>query len=430
MQMPTELTLIARHVQVSWCVAVMVALASLQHAAAQETDDKSAPVAAAETAADQSPGTDASQPTEENAPTEEVDPYAVPADATAEQLFKFIQSVKRLPGKTRETVSKSARAAVAGAEAIRRLEEVEIEIEIKAIREQLDALGLLQRIDYDSSAQLQSLIDELKNDQRDAIARIGAIEAFKITSRGARSASKPQQLKMVAELKELLSGHEFDRESYRVATGLARAIGYSDHAEVAASLYEDLARRVADSSDKTLQERADKMLGAARRMRLPGDFMEVMGSTTSGEDFDWNAYRGKVVLVDFWASWCIPCRAEVPNMKRNLAAYADRGFDIVGVNLDRTLRACEKYVERKELAWTNLMSDKEGERGWDNPLATYYGISAIPTAILVDQEGKVVSLKARGSELDRLLAEILGPPAPSEENPESKVAKKLAENDN
>ncbi len=95
-------------------------------------------------------------------------------------------------------------------------------------------------------------------------------------------------------------------------------------------------------------------------------------------------------------------------MKRNLERYGERGFDIVGVNLDKTPAACAKYVEDEELTWTNLMSEDSGKMGWENPLATYYGVNAIPTAILVDQEGKVVSLRARGKELDRLLVKLLG----------------------
>jgi hypothetical protein len=106
-------------------------------------------------------------------------------------------------------------------------------------------------------------------------------------------------------------------------------------------------------------------------------------------------------------------------MKRNLESYGERGFSIVGINLDKTREACDEYVEQEELTWENLFSEQEGESGWENPVATYYGISAIPTAILVDKAGKVVSLRARGRELDRLLKEMLGEPESPEDEEES-----------
>ena len=158
-----------------------------------------------------------------------------------------------------------------------------------------------------------------------------------------------------------------------------------------------------------MSSRAERTRGAARRLKLPGNFMEITGKTAEGEELDWASYRGKVVLVDFWASWCGPCRAEIPNIKAQLEAYSSKGFAIVGVNLDTTKEAYQKYVDKEELSWTNLMSDKEEERGWNNPLANYYGVSGIPTAILVDKEGKVISMSARGTQLNKLLEEQLGP---------------------
>ncbi len=104
-------------------------------------------------------------------------------------------------------------------------------------------------------------------------------------------------------------------------------------------------------------------------------------------------------------------------MKANLEKYADKGFAIVGINLDNTAEAREKYIDQEELTWTNLVAQNEAEAGWNHPLANYYGVTGIPTAILVDKEGKVISLGARGEELDRLLAEQLGPAAEPAKEP-------------
>jgi thiol-disulfide isomerase/thioredoxin len=164
------------------------------------------------------------------------------------------------------------------------------------------------------------------------------------------------------------------------------------------------------SGDENLMSFVPMLEGIARRMGLPGNPIEVHGTLLDGTPFDWASYRGKVVLVDFWATWCGPCRQEVPNVLKLYKAYHDKGFEVVGISLDKTPKEAQDYINQTGIPWVTLFNQDESQRGWEHPLAVYYGITGIPRAILVDQAGNVVSMMARGPYLERELRKLLGEP--------------------
>ena len=176
--------------------------------------------------------------------------------------------------------------------------------------------------------------------------------------------------------------------------------------DLAARAFGELGGLLLKSSDRGVVKSADMMLGASRRLKLPGNDMDVKGTKMDGQTIDWKSYRGKVVLVDFWATWCIKCRAELPNVRRNVEAYKDRGFDVVFVSLDQSHDELEEFLAKEKLPGVCL-HERLARNG--QPLANHYGVMFIPQAILVDRDGKVISLNAHGAELDRLLEKHIGP---------------------
>jgi len=121
----------------------------------------------------------------------------------------------------------------------------------------------------------------------------------------------------------------------------------------------------------------------------PGQALEIDGSTLDGQPFDIKDWRGKVVLVDFWATWCAPCVAELPNVKRAYERYHKDGFEVVGVSLDTDRGRLSEFVKERELPWPQIISENSAERFWNSPMARKYRISSIPTMYLLDKEGKV-----------------------------------------
>jgi thiol-disulfide isomerase/thioredoxin len=189
---------------------------------------------------------------------------------------------------------------------------------------------------------------------------------------------------------------------------VANMLGDSDDGKVIAEAVNEIAPLARQSHDAQIKRMAPIYDGIQRLLNLPGNPIEIDGKLLSGQKIDWQSYKGKVVLVDFFASFCDPCRAEVPNVLENYRAYHDKGFEVVGVNLDTNPRMCKLYMDQTGFNFPTI-TGAAPHAGWDLPLARKYGVTRIPRAILVDKEGKVVSTMARGERLSELLGQLLGP---------------------
>lgn len=121
-----------------------------------------------------------------------------------------------------------------------------------------------------------------------------------------------------------------------------------------------------------------------------------------GTELKLSDLRGKVVLVDFWASWCRPCRLANPEVVALYAKYKDQGFEVLGVSLDRNTAAWKKAIEKDNLTWYHVSDLK----GWQNAAAQLYGVRSIPQTLLIDAEGKIIARNLKGAALEAKLKEI------------------------
>lgn len=145
---------------------------------------------------------------------------------------------------------------------------------------------------------------------------------------------------------------------------------------------------------------AAKMIGIGKKAP---DFTQ---NDPEGNPVSLSDFAGKYVLLDFWASWCGPCRQENPNLVKAYAAYKDKGFEILGVSLDNNdgKEAWINAIEKDGLTWTQV-SDLNA---WNNEVARFYGVRAVPQSYLIDPQGVIIAQNLRGEALEAKLAEIFG----------------------
>ena len=211
---------------------------------------------------------------------------------------------------------------------------------------------------------------------------------------------------IIKQAGELLSANPDDAATAGLAMQLASAFEHMPGGEaLSKQAYETFGPIFAKSKNDSIRQMAESFQGTLRRLSLPGNPMKITGTLLNGQPFDQSTVAGKIVLVDFWATWCGPCIAEIPNVLEQYKKYHSRGFEVVGISLDQERDALEKFVTERKIPWPILFESSEGS-GWQHPLATYYGISGIPTVILIGKDGNVVSLHARGERLGELLDEL------------------------
>lgn len=169
------------------------------------------------------------------------------------------------------------------------------------------------------------------------------------------------------------------------------------------TMFRDQVDRV-DQQQVALRMQEEEMKRLSNLLPVGGAAPEISQQTPEGGTFALSKLRGKVVLIDFWASWCRPCRIENPNVKKVYAKYASKGFEILGVSLDRDHAAWVKAIKDDGLPWKHV-----SDLGfWNNAAAQEYGVQSIPYTVLVDRDGNIIEKGLRAHDLEAKLAQVLG----------------------
>jgi len=200
-------------------------------------------------------------------------------------------------------------------------------------------------------------------------------------------------------LKRMPSGSAVQKLAYGGVMAALKERNHPNYAVFAKAFVEDF--RKTDPDGAAIIEAELKKAGSTIVGGIAPDFTQ---DSPDGKPVNLSDFRGKIVLVDFWASWCGPCRRENPNVVRVYNHYKSKGFEILGVSLDNSKDRWLQAIEADGLTWQHVSDLK----GWQNEVAQTFGVRSIPHTILLDQEGRILARGLRGEALEQKLQELLG----------------------
>lgn len=364
---------------------------------------KPAPAAAEEGAAEEKPVA------EKPVAKKPVDPFAVPEGNDPKVLQLFLSRLQRTPPKAQtpegilEHLNKLEKVAD---ELLTR--ELEEEMLTQAVGMKIQIMGFLPQFGDEGATKRRSeFLAKAATDERPAVAKMAAMYLKVEKVQKIAELKKEERVALIQQLAKEIQEGELDQDELQIAEMAGNALAAGELNEEAVAALNLFAKYVEANGHPKASKIAQGLRGTANRLGLMGNPIEIAGQTLDGKEFKIESLKGKVVLVDFWATWCGPCRGEFPNMLEQYALYHDKGFEIVGISLDEDRDALDEFLKEEKLPWMQL--HQNDGTGWGNENAVRYGISGIPACFLVDQEGKVVSLECRGEELPKMLEKLLGP---------------------
>ncbi len=185
-----------------------------------------------------------------------------------------------------------------------------------------------------------------------------------------------------------------------LANQAVRDLDFDEFKELVSQFEANLGEHMYVTSLKDIFASKEKAENAKKATEIGAVAPDFSLESISGDEIALSSLKGKYILVDFWASWCKPCRSENPNVVEAYKAYNSKGFDVLSVSLDRDSAAWKQAVEEDGLVWNHVI-DAKGD------IAQTYGVQGIPFTLLLDKEGKIIAKNLRGADLEEKLAELM-----------------------
>jgi len=226
-------------------------------------------------------------------------------------------------------------------------------------------------------------------------------------------AGKRTEAELADDLKQfdvLLAEHKGEKTEAVAQILYMQAMLYAEALHNPAKAEQLIKRLKSDFPDThlvaSLQEQEEKQKAAQKiqtGLVVGATFPDFSEKDVNGKPLSIANYKGKVVLLDFWATWCGPCRGEIPNVVATYAKYHSQGFEVIGISLDQDRQKLLTYTGQEDMTWPQYFDGQ----GWSNKLAAKYGIEGIPATFLLDGNAKIIGKDLRGDDLSRAVAKAL-----------------------